>query len=413
VQIMSEFQPFTARLTVEAYLQGVRIDSFLVRHFRNYTPYRMQRLVRAGQVRVEGVVAETHTRVYKGQQVSVCLLEPPDHMLPPDPRPLEVLFEDDWLIVVNKPADLVVHPCGAYASGSLANALQAHFDQRTERPGLVRPGIVHRLDRLTSGVMVCPKDHLAHRHLGISWEQGRVSKSYLALVHGEVEADKGDINVPIGQWPGGGTIRMSVSTDAIEARPSRTLYEVVERFPGYTLVLARPLTGRLHQIRVHLASIGHPVLADEFYGPSAALHLSDLDWQPKRLASPFFGRGDQLPTTGASKPQPTLADQPLAGPASGPAQTGVSTERTSGPERSAAELGDEAEEEEPGPRAVVNTDPLNPCLLNRQALHAFGLRFLHPITRIPLAFEAPLAADIAHVVERLRQRQAESHPGSD
>ncbi|MFM8583179.1 MAG: RluA family pseudouridine synthase [Planctomycetaceae bacterium] len=403
---MTEFQPFTASLTVEAYLQGVRIDSFLVRHFRNYTPYRMQRLVRAGQVRVEGIVAETHTRVYKGQQVSVCLLEPPDHLLPPDPRPLEVLFEDDWLIVVNKPADLVVHPCGNYASGSLANALQAHFDQQTERPGLVRPGIVHRLDRLTSGVIVCPKDHLAHRHLGISWEQGRVSKSYLALVHGEVEADKGDINVPIGQWPGGGTIRMSVSPDALEARPSRTLYEVVERFPGYTLVLARPLTGRLHQIRVHLASIGHPVLADEFYGPAATLHLSDLDWHPQRLASPFSGRGDQLPTTGAAKPQPTPSAQPLADPESGSVASPRRSERISASALSAADVGELAEEEEPGPRAIVDIDPLNPCLLNRQALHAFGLRFLHPITRIPLAFEAPLAADIAHVVERLRQRQA-------
>lgn len=390
---MPEFQPFTATLTVEAYLQGVRIDSFLVRHFRNYTPYRMQRLVRAGQVRVEGVTAETHTRVYKGQQVWVCLLEPPDHLLPPDHRTLDVLFEDDWLIVVNKPADLVVHPCGNYSTGSLANALQAHFDRQTERPGLVRPGIVHRLDRLTSGVMVCPKDHLAHRHLGISWEQGRVSKSYLALVHGEVSDSRGDITAPIGQWPGGGTIRMSVSTDAMDPRPSRTLFEVVERFPGYTLVLARPLTGRLHQIRVHLASIGHPVLADEFYGPSAMIRVSDLDWHPRRLPSPFHGRGDQLPTTGAAWP----SLEPNTSPSG----------------RSPSNVDDDDEADESGPRPSIADDPLNPCLLTRQALHAFGLRFLHPVTRIPLAFEAPLAADIARVVERLRERRPaadSSHP---
>ncbi|RPI73718.1 MAG: RluA family pseudouridine synthase, partial [Planctomycetaceae bacterium] len=193
--------PFTAELTVESYLHGVRIDSFLVRHFRNYTPQRMQRMVRAGQVRIEGVVAETTSRVYKGQSVQIRLVEPPDHLRLPEARVLEILFEDQWLIVVNKPADLVVHPCGNYPAGSLANALQAHFDSQTQFPGLVRPGIVHRLDRLTSGVMVCPKDHLAHRKLGIHWEQGRVSKNYLALVHGELAVDRGEIDSPIGQWP--------------------------------------------------------------------------------------------------------------------------------------------------------------------------------------------------------------------
>src|SRR5712671_6284996 len=106
--------PFAAELTVESYLHGVRIDSFLVRHFRNYTPYRMQRLVRAGLVRIEGVAAETDDRVYSGQSVEVRLAEPPDHLLPPEPRDLEILFEDSWLVVVNKPADMVVHPCGNY-----------------------------------------------------------------------------------------------------------------------------------------------------------------------------------------------------------------------------------------------------------------------------------------------------------
>jgi len=162
----------------------VRIDSFLVRHFRNYTPYRMQRLVRACQVRIEGVVAETDDRVYRGQAVEVRLIEPPDHLLPPEPREIEILFEDSWLVVVNKPADIVVHPCGNYVSGSLANVLQAHFDSQTQLRGLVRPGIVHRLDRLTSGVMVCTKDHLAAPQIVDPFRTGRVLKNYLALVHG-------------------------------------------------------------------------------------------------------------------------------------------------------------------------------------------------------------------------------------
>ena len=331
--------PFAAELTVESYLHGVRIDSFLIRHFRNYTSYRMQRLVRAGQVRIEGVIAETDDRVYKGQCVAVKLVEPPDHLLPPEPRELDILFEDSWLIVINKPPDIVVHPCGNYVSGSLANALQAHFDRQTQLRGLVRPGIVHRLDRLTSGVMVCTKDHLAHRKLSIHFEEGRVLKNYLALVHGVVPDDRGEINLPIGQWPGGGTIRMSVAPDAVDPRPSTTVYEVVERFERFTLVRAEPHTGRLHQIRVHLAGIGFPVVADEFYSSASALTVADL-----RAAS-----GHRHAAVNGTAPS-------------------------------------------------HDADPL----LARQALHASSLRFVHPITREVVTFEAPLAADMQRTLDLLR-----------
>jgi 23S rRNA pseudouridine1911/1915/1917 synthase len=332
--------PFTAELTVESYLHGVRIDSFLVRHFRNYTPYRMQRLVRAGKVRIEGVTAETDDRVYKGQTVEVKLVEPPDHLLPPEPRELEILFEDSWLIVINKPPDMVVHPCGNYVSGSLANALQAHFDRQTSLRGLVRPGIVHRLDRLTSGVMVCTKDHLAHRKLSIHFEQGRVLKNYLALVHSVVPNDHGEINLPIGQWPGGGTIRMSTAADAVDPRPSRTLYEVVERFARFTLVRAQPHTGRLHQIRVHLAGIGFPVVADEFYSPASVLTAANLHVASSNGHTAGNGSGKLL-----------AADEPL---------------------------------------------------LSRQALHASSLRFVHPISREVVTFEAPLAVDMQRTLTALR-----------
>jgi len=335
--------PFVAELTVEGYLHGVRIDSFLVRHFRNYTPYRMQRLVRAGQVRIEGVLAETDNRVYKGQSVEVRLVEPPDHLLSPEPRDLEVLFEDAWLIVINKPADIVVHPCGNYVSGSLANALQAHFDRQTQLKGLVRPGIVHRLDRLTSGVMVCTKDHLAHRKLSIHFEEGRVLKNYLALVHGVIPDDRGEVNLPIGQWPGGGTIRMSTAPDAVDARPSRTVYEVVERFERFTLVRAQPHTGRLHQIRVHLAGIGYPVVADEFYSPSSVLDSQDIDGSHSENGHPS---GNGLSPSSAAD-----------------------------------------------------------VLLSRQALHAHSLRFVHPITRDVVTFEAPLAPDMQRTLDRLRAVQ--------
>lgn len=328
--------PFSAELVVEAYLRGVRIDSFLVKHFRNYTPYRMQRIVRAGHVKIEGVIAESDSRVYPGQSVSVRLIEPPDHLLPPEPRDLEILYEDSWLIVLNKPADIVVHPCGNYVTGSLANALQAHFDSQTQLRGLVRPGIVHRLDRLTSGVIVCTKDHLAHRQLGIYFEQGRIRKTYLAIVHGVVLDDQGEVDMPIGQFPGGGTIRMSTAPDAIDPRASRTKYEVIERFERFTLVQAQPLSGRLHQIRVHLASIGYPIAADEFYSPAAVLRTSDI-----------------------ATPSPESSD------------------------------GDEV-------------------LMTRQALHAQTLRFVHPITREVVTFEAPLATDMQRTLDVLRAQPTTS-----
>ncbi len=274
-----------ADLVVENYLHGVRIDTFLTRHFRNYTPFRMQRLVRAGLVRIEGTVADTDDRVYKGQTVHVRLVDPPDNLLPSDDSPIDIIHEDPWLIVINKPADLVVHPCGQYSTGSLANRLQAHFDQQTPLKGLIRPGVVHRLDRLTSGVIVLTKDHLAHRKLSIHFQESRVSKAYLTLVHGIVEPDEGEVKLHIGNSPCGSTIRMSTAPNAIAPRASRTRFEVVERFKNHTLVRCRPVTGRLHQIRVHMAGIGHPVVADEFYSPACQLMLSeicDLSGEPDR-----------------------------------------------------------------------------------------------------------------------------------
>jgi 23S rRNA pseudouridine1911/1915/1917 synthase len=187
--------------------------------------------------------------------------------------------------------------------------------------------------------MVCTKDHLAHRKLSIHFEQGRVLKNYLALVHGVVPDDTGEIDLAIGQWPGGGTIRMSTAADAVDPRPSRTVYEIVERFERFTLVRAQPHTGRLHQIRVHLAAIGFPVVADEFYSPASVLTLADIHATAGNRHAAGNGSAH------------ALADEPL---------------------------------------------------LLRQALHAASLRFVHPITREVVTFEAPLAEDLQRTLEVLR-----------
>lgn len=340
--------PFFAELIVEPFLSGKRIDTFLGRHFRNYSSYRLQRIVRAGEVRINDVVAENEVRVYRDQRVSVRLIEPPDRLLPPTPGPLHVLYEDPWLLVVVKPAGQIAHPAGDYATGSLANVVQHHLDQQTPWRGLLRPGIVHRLDRLTSGVMVVSKEHLSHALLTEAFMRRLVHKTYVALVMGVVEADAGKLDKPIGESLDPESCLMTTHPDAVDPRSAITHFQVIERFPEHTLVEAKPVTGRHHQIRVHFADIGHPVVDDEFYGP--------FGWIKKDPAG-----------------------NPIALPADG----------------RPSKLSSEDEE-------VGCSIPQDQLLVGRHALHAHRLEFRHPITWEPLAFEAPLPDDIARAVERLK-----------
>jgi len=272
---MTEINHFA--FSVHAALHGIRIDSFLVRQLRNYTPFRMQRIVRSGAVSVDGQPVELAHRVRRDERVTVRLVEPPDKLFDPEPLPLDVLFEDDSLIAVNKPAGLIAHPVGRRQTGTLCNAIQHHLDRQTGLRGILRPGIVHRLDRLTSGVLVVAKDFLAHKRLSIQFQRNQVRKEYLAVVEGVVEADSGEIDRPIGLLPGGNSILMTARPDARNPKPARTRFEVVQRFERTTLLRAVPLTGRIHQIRVHLSAIGHPVVGDEFYGPYGEIRAVRFD----------------------------------------------------------------------------------------------------------------------------------------
>lgn len=257
--------PLTVELTVERELSGHRIDGFLIRHFRNYTAWRMQRIVRAGQATINAAPALETDRVFSGQTVRVTLIEPPDKLLADVAAEIPVQFEDPWLLVVEKPAGMIAHPTGEHQNGTLANVLQHRLNGSSPFRGVLRPGLVHRLDRQTTGVMVVAIHHLAHRRLSEAFEVGRVSKAYIALVHGAVREDSGTINLPIGRARTGKCVLMSARGDALEPRPARTRFEVLERHGDYTLVRAFPATGRNHQIRVHFAQIGHPLVGDEFY----------------------------------------------------------------------------------------------------------------------------------------------------
>ncbi|MCA9089409.1 MAG: RluA family pseudouridine synthase [Planctomycetaceae bacterium] len=259
--------PPELELLVDKASSGIRIDSFLVRQFRNYTSWKMQRIVRAGGATIDWGPALQTDRVFAGQRITIRLLEPPDKLLDPQPDDVNVVYDDPWMLVVDKPAGLIAHPTGEIQQVTLANVLQHWLDQRTQFKGLLRPGIVHRLDRQTSGLMAIALTHQSHAVISAGFENSRVSKTYLALVEGQMRTESGVIDLPIGRAPTGRHTLMSCRADARDRKPAKTRYDVVERFEAHTLVRCRPMTGRNHQIRVHLAALGHPLVGDEFYLP--------------------------------------------------------------------------------------------------------------------------------------------------
>lgn len=266
--------PLRVAFIVESYLSGVRIDSFLAKQLRNYTPWRLHRMVVAGKAKVDDIPADATQRVFVNQRVSLELIEPPDKLLDPIDIPLNIVYEDPWLLVIDKPAGLVAHPVGDFQDGTLSNAVQFYLDQQTSLKGLLRPGVVHRLDRMTSGLIVTAKDHMAHRLLSIDFQQGKLSKSYVALVDGCPNFESRLIDLPIGQRPGANSVLMSARPDARHARPAKTKATVIQRFEKQTLVECVLFTGRNHQIRVHLSEIGFPIVGDEYYAPHGMIRKS-------------------------------------------------------------------------------------------------------------------------------------------
>ena len=228
-------------------------------------------MVTAGLVNVDDMPAEATQRLFRDQVVKIRLTEPPDKLLAPNDIELEVVYEDPWLLVINKQVGLVAHPVGEFQDGTLSNAVQHHIDQQTRATGLLRPGIVHRLDRMTSGLIVVTKEHLAHRLLSIDFQQGRTQKAYLALVEGQPDFEFTSVTLPIGVRPGANSVLMSARPDAKNARRARTDISIIRRFHECCLVECILHTGRNHQIRVHMAEIGHPVLGDEYYDTHGAI----------------------------------------------------------------------------------------------------------------------------------------------
>jgi 23S rRNA pseudouridine1911/1915/1917 synthase len=235
----------------------------------------LQRAIEAGEIRVDDATCRPSLRLRVGSIVAVRKLDVPREGPEPQDIPLEVLYEDDAIVVVNKAAGMIVHPAKGHWAGTLAGALAHHFGALSRRGGPTRPGIVHRLDRDTSGVIVVAKTDQAHDALAAQFQSRQVEKEYLAIVVGVPDRDRDVVDQPIGDHP---TQREKKSLRAGHAssRPATTLYEVVERFVGYALVRARPQTGRTHQIRLHLTHAGFPVLCDRLYGGRAKIMELEL-----------------------------------------------------------------------------------------------------------------------------------------
>lgn len=254
----------TQLLTVEPHQTGLRLDSFLASHLKDISRTRVQHAIQDGDILVNESVSKPGYRLRDGDQIEIDLPEPPPVELIPEAIPLSILYEDDDLIVVDKPAGMVVHPGAGVESGTLANALVHHFDTLSNVAGRIRPGIVHRLDKDTSGLLVVAKNDVAHQRLSDQFRERQVFKVYIALVDGRVADERGEIEARIGRGTRNRT-RMAVLKGGA-GRPAHTIYEVARRYQDFTLLRVQIKTGRTHQIRVHLAHIGHPVAGDASYG---------------------------------------------------------------------------------------------------------------------------------------------------
>jgi 23S rRNA pseudouridine1911/1915/1917 synthase len=343
-----------------------RLDRYLTRKLPGLSRSRLQRLINEGGVSVNLKQPKSSTILRQGDVIDVIVPPPPIKEVPAEDIPLDVLHEDSQLIVLNKQADLVVHPARSNIRGTLVNALAWYFRHVTAN-GLqalssigvdeFRPGIVHRLDKDTTGVIVVAKTDEAHWRMSRQFEARVVQKYYLAIVHGEMEPPGGVIDEPIGPHPRVKEAFAVRHDDA--ARNAVTLYRLREIYDGYTLVELELKTGRTHQIRVHLNWLGHPIVGDLIYGGEP------------------FGQSELLDPPRAAGSRPLVSY---------------------------------ARDKEEGQRMWARLDQRTDMILRRPALHAAVIEFLHPTTNQPLRIQAPLAPDMAQAIRLLRQRRPRSGP---
>lgn len=345
---------------MEARAHGWRVDHWLSRLYPNFSRAQFRRVIEDGQVTINGLAIKPSRRLRVNDVVHVTFPDETASTLQPEDLPIEILYEDEHLVVLNKAAGMIVHPGKGNYRGTLAGAVQFHFDQLSDAAGSLRPGIVHRLDRDTSGVIVIARNNQVHYRLSRQFEQRTVRKEYRAIVRHEVQFDRDLIETHVRVHPRRRE-RMTVCPPDDKSRVATTNYEVLERFQGFTWMRLMPRTGRTHQLRVHMEYLGHPIVADSMYGGGDDLRRSQL-------------------LRGSTVPGEPPASHP---PEESAASAGVAGDSAGAPEADAADL-----------------------LISRQALHAFRLEFEHPVSGQIQSFEAPLPTDISRTLAALRELRA-------
>lgn len=249
-------------------VDGVRLDAFISGEL-DISRSLAAELIDSGKVTVNGKLAKKSNKVMTGNEVAVELPELSEPEALPEDIPLDIVYEDDDLLVVNKPKGMVVHPAPGNPNGTLVNALLYHCKGSLSGiNGVMRPGIVHRIDKDTSGLLIVAKNDAAHRSLAEQIKEHSFTREYRAVVYGNLKQDSGTVNAPIGRDPKN---RQRMAIVYVNSKPAVTHYEVLQRFDGFTYIKCRLETGRTHQIRVHMASLGHPIAGDPVYGPKKVI----------------------------------------------------------------------------------------------------------------------------------------------
>ena len=259
-------------LTTELCDEGLRLDRFLSEELEDHSRSFLQKLIKEGLVTVDGKPVKANYRLSAGQQVSVQVREPEEVNIEPQEMPLDILYEDGDVCIVNKPKGMVVHPAAGHYRDTLVNGIMYHCqDSLSGINGSLRPGIVHRIDKDTTGALIICKNDKAHSCIAEQLKEHSITRRYRAIVIGNLSEDEGTVDAPIGRHP---TQRKKMAVNRINGKRAVTHYRVLERFRGYTYIECQLETGRTHQIRVHMASIGHPLLGDTVYGPAKQAYPS-------------------------------------------------------------------------------------------------------------------------------------------
>lgn len=244
-----------------------RVDKVLVERLKDYSRSQIQAWLKEDAVTINGEIIKANRKVTAGDEIVITIPEPITLDLVPENIPLEIVYEDDDLAVINKPQGMVVHPSAGHPNGTLVNALLYHLENLSTINDVIRPGIVHRIDKDTSGLLMVAKNDKAHESLAIQLKDKTSLRKYVALVHGNISHEKGTINAPIGR----SKVNRKMQAVMAEGKPAVTHFNVLERFEQFTLVELQLETGRTHQIRVHMQYIGFPLAGDPVYGPRKTL----------------------------------------------------------------------------------------------------------------------------------------------